>query len=173
MVSLILSAVLVTDVTFFGSQIFSMVWETRTGFHRDLHGIRFHVPLFYTSSSGVAYDNYSFTTLPSRTRHKLSFIVVDFQRSTLHDPPRPLPPEMLAKIGERLTGERKTTLAGRKGDCLEYAYQDSKQQGNPVDSIHIECYFGPDLRTSFQGSPNTVEEFYDFMHKAEPLPRKN
>lgn len=173
MVLLILAAVLLTDFAFFGPQILATVWELRTGFHRDLHGIRFRVPLFYTSSSDIAYDNYSFITLPSRTRNKMSFIGVDFQRNTLNGPHRPLPPEMLTKIGERFTGKRKATLAGRQGDCLEYAYEYSRHQGNRADSISIDCYFGPDLRTSFQGSPNTVEEFYSFMHNAEPLPRKN
>ena len=61
--------------------------------------------------------------------------------------------------------QREVALAGRAGKCFEYE--------DRFGMANIQCSFGTDLRTSFIGSPNAVDDFYIFMSKAEELPRKN
>ena len=160
----IVFVVLVVDLYLFGPQILAVIQETSRGFHLDVHGVRFHTPMFYTSSTGDAYDVYHFVTVPSPTRHKNSKITVDFKKQ----PPaldQPLSQEGMTYLGLRLIGERTATLAGRSGSCLEYE--------TPVQFVQINCRFASDLHARFFGSPNTVEEFYTFMNRAEVLSRNN
>jgi hypothetical protein len=163
--SVIFAVVVIADVFLFGPQIFATVWEARTGFHRDLHGIRFHVPLFYVSSDSTAYGQYDFATTPSPTRKKYAFITVDFQKQASEAPPRPMTTSALERLHERLTGQRTATLAGKSGTCFEYA--DEK------NVVTIECYFDGGPRTWFMGTPNTLEDFYTFMNRAETMSKTN
>jgi hypothetical protein len=161
-VLMILAIILLVDVVLFGPQILAIVEELPHGFHRDIHGIRFHTPIFYTSSTSDSYDQYDFMTMQSPTRQKDSMITVDFQRH-VGGPDKPLSPEMQKRAGLHMAGQRDVNLAGRAGNCFEYT----------GTLLEINCNFGPDLRIRFFGSPNSVADFYSFMSKAESLPRTN
>jgi hypothetical protein len=140
----------------------AIIEEIPHGFHRDVHGIRFHTPIFYASSTSNSYDQYDFMTMPSPTRQKDSMIVVDFQKH-MGGIDKPFSLEMQKRMGLHMAGQRAVTLAGRVGNCFEYA-------GTLAE---VNCYFGADLRVNFFGSPNTVAEFYSFVADAETLPRTN
>jgi len=161
----IFAAVLVVDLALFGPQILALALGLPHGFHRDVHGIRFHTPVFYMNSTGSAYDEYDFTTMPSPTRHKNAMITVDFKKQAAGIIPQPFSQEMQQKMDWRLANRRAVVLAGRTGNCFEYT--------DKFGMADIQCSFGTDLRTSFMGSPNSIDDFYIFMSKAEELPRKN
>jgi hypothetical protein len=163
--AVILTVVLVADISLFGPQILAVVMEASNGYHLDLHGIRFHTPAFYTSSKSVSYDEYLFDTTPSPTRRKNAVITVDFKKQAPTGAHQPFSTEMQKKIGWSLTKNRRVVLAGRTGDCFEYT--------NRFGMAEIQCSFGTDLRTSFMGSRNSIDDFYILMSKAEELPRKN
>ena len=170
--AVIAAAIVIADATLFDAQLFSTIWEARTGFHRDVHGIRFHVPLFYVSASD-AQDSYTFSTLASPTRRKWAVISVSFPREASQVTWRPLSPEMLQRIGDRLAGQRAVTLAGKAGNCFEYAKVSTDQAPELSRTMQVECYFPSDVRTSFLGSSNTVEDFYTFMNRAEAMSKTN
>jgi hypothetical protein len=161
----ILMTVVIVDMALFGPQIFTVMFELPHGFHLDVHGLRLQTPMFYTTSTGSAYDEYSFTTMPSPTRHKNASITVDFKKQSLGLALQPFSTEMQQKMGWRLVKRRAVVLAGRTGDCFEYT--------DKLGMADIQCSFGTDLRTSFTGSSNSIDDFYIFMSKAEELPRKN
>jgi hypothetical protein len=163
--SVTLMTVVIVDMALFGPQIFSVMFELPLGFHLDVHGIRLQPPMFYTTSTGSAYDEYSFNTMPSPTRHKNASITVDFKKSSLGLALQPFSTEMQQMIGLRQIKQREAVLAGRAGKCFEYE--------DKFGMVNIQCSFGTDLRTNFIGSPNAVDDFYTFMSKAEQLPRKN
>jgi hypothetical protein len=163
--SVILMTVGIVDMALFGPQIFAVMFELPHGFHLDVHGIRLHTPMFYTTSAGSTYDEYSLSTMPSPTRHKNASITVDFKKQPVGLALGPYPTEMQQKIGLRQIRQREAVLAGRAGRCFEYT--------NKFGMADIQCSFGTDLRTSFMGSPNAIDDFYVFMSKAEELPRKN
>jgi hypothetical protein len=159
---IIVTIILLVDMALFGPQMLAIVEELPHGFHLDIHGIRFHTPIFYVSSTSISYDQYDFMTMPSPTRQKDSMIVVDFQKH-MGGADKPFSPEMQKRMGLHMSGQRAVTLAGRTGNCFEYA-------GTLAE---VNCYFGADLRVNFFGSPNTVAEFYSFMGNAETLRRTN
>jgi len=163
--SVILMTVVIVDMALFGPQIFAVLFELPHGFHLDVHGIRLQTPMFYTTSTGSAYDEYSFITMPSPTRHKNASITVDFKKQPPGLALQPFSTEMQQKIGLRQIKQRDAVLAGRTGDCFEYVDEFGMES--------IQCFFGSELRTRFSGSPNAVDDFYAFMSKAEELPRKN
>ena len=163
--SVVLMAIVIADMALFGPQIFAVMFELPHGFHLDVHGIRLQTPMFYTASTGSAYDEYSFSTMPSPTRHKNASITIDFKKY----PPRlalqPFSTAMQQKIGLRQIRQREVVLARRDGKCFEYE--------DKFGMADIQCSFATDLHTSFMGSPNAVDDFYTFMSKAKELPRKN
>ncbi|HZE82086.1 MAG TPA: hypothetical protein VE604_14380 [Candidatus Polarisedimenticolia bacterium] len=161
--SSILITVVIVDMALFGSQIFAVLSELPHGFHLDVHGVRLHTPTFYTTSTGIAYGEYNFITMPSPTRHKTSMITIDFKRQPTSA--KPFSDEMLQKTGLTFMRQRHASLAGRSGECYEYT--------NKFGMPEIECSFGIELRTSFIGSPSAIDDFYVFMNKVEELPRKN
>jgi hypothetical protein len=163
--SVILMTVIIVDMALFGPQIFAVLFELPHGFYLDVHGIRLHTPMFYTTSTGSAYDEYSFITMPSPTRHKNASITVDFKKQPLGLALQPFSTEMQQKVGLRQMKQRDVLLAGRAGKCFEYTTE--------FGMTEIECSFGTEVRTSFLGSPNAVDDFYAFVSKAENLPRKN
>jgi hypothetical protein len=163
--SVILMTVVIVDMALFGPQIFAVLFELPHGFHLDVHGIRLQTPMFYTTSTGSAYDEYSFSTMASPTRHKNASITVDFKKQPPGLGLQPFSTEMQQKMGWRLAKRRAVVLAGRTGDCFGYT--------DKFGMADIQCSFGTDLRTSFMGSPNSIDDFYIFMSKAEKLPRKN
>jgi hypothetical protein len=155
---------MIADLFLFGQQIFAVFLELPHGFHHDIHGIRFHVPMFYIySADGPSYDEYGFMTSPSPTRHKNGSIFVDFKKQQGHD--ELLSTEMLKKFGLHRVGQRTVKLAGRAGNCFEYATE--------TGFVNIHCVFGTELGIRFFGSSNEVDDLYAFMNKAESLPRKN
>jgi hypothetical protein len=162
--SMVLMTIVIVDMALFGPQIFAVVFELPHGFHLDVHGLRLQTPLFYTTSTGSAYDEYSFNTMPSATRHKKASITVDFKKHLLGRA-EPFSTAMQQKVGLRQISKREAVLARRDGICFEYE--------DKFGMADIQCSFGTDLHTSFTGSPNAVEDFYTFMSKAEELPRKN
>ncbi|MGC2744717.1 MAG: hypothetical protein WA672_16200 [Candidatus Angelobacter sp.] len=163
--SVILMTIVIVDVALFGPQIVAVIFELPHGFYLDVHGIRLHTPMFYSASTGSAYDEYSFDTMPSPTRHKNASITVDFKKEQPRLALQPISTEMQQKLGWRLAKTRAVVLAHRPGKCFEYT--------DRFGIADIQCSFGTDLRTSFTGTPNAVEDFYVFMSKAEELPRKN
>jgi hypothetical protein len=66
-------------------------------------------------------------------------------------------------------GERKLTMAGRSGECKEYAINlaSSKDSLADKDTRTIYCWFGTDLRASFLGGPSAQRTFYEVIQSAE------
>lgn len=65
-------------------------------------------------------------------------------------------------------GERKMTMAGRNGRCLEYGINVGPNSESLVDNdtIKIYCWFGNDLRASFLGRSSSAREFYEVVASA-------
>ena len=105
----IVAIIVFADMALFGPQMLAIVEELPRGFHRDIHGIRFHTPIFYTSHTTNSYEQYDFTTMSSPTRQKDSMIVVDFQKH-MDGTDKPFLPEMQKRMGLNMVEQRAVTF---------------------------------------------------------------
>lgn len=161
-------------VWLFGANIFALAWHASHGFHREMNGVRFHVPLLYQENDGSAYNQFSFYTWPSAFHHKDGSITVDFQKQPSKKPFQPLDERSQQALGMSLRGQRPAKLANQSGNCFEYRIDEltliPARHGS--ERVRIECRFADDVLASFNGSSNAVPEFYSFLNEAELVKQK-
>lgn len=134
--------------------------------HREINGIRFRVPPGYKTRNSRYPGVFVFN---QQEQNASALIQVYFEHRASAEPGSDLTQEQIKSFGIHQTGQRKTTLAGHDGSCIDY----SVTIGYMNSIAQAECSFGTDLHTSFFGSPNKITDFYKFMEAAQPLQRNN
>jgi hypothetical protein len=168
----ILALILITDFYLFGLSIFAFGWHVRHGFHREINGFRFKVPLFYQEGDNITMNTLSIYSYPSPIRRKFSTINVDFPPWSSNQPLL-ASDEDARRIGLGLLGQHSARLASRTGKCIEYSQKGlATISPNPADLrlIWITCKFG-DVNATFDGTPSAVPEFYGFLESADEVKR--
>jgi len=165
--------VLLTDFYLFGLSIVAFGWHMRHGFHQEVHGFRFNVPLFYEEGDGVKANSFSIYSYACPLRKKSSSISIDFPPWSSDRTLTPMSRDNAQRMGLGLLGQRSARFANRTGKCIEYL-----QQGIPALSLGhsemelmwITCQFG-DVGAHFNGTRNAVPEFYQFLESAQEVQR--
>jgi hypothetical protein len=168
----ILALILVTDFYIFGLSIITFIWHVRHGFHREINGFRFRVPLFYQEGDNITMNTLSIYSFPSPIHRKSSSISVDFPPWSSNQP-LVASDEDVRRNGLGLVGQRSARLGNRTGKCIEYSQQGiATMSPNPADLrlIRIICKFG-DVEATFDGTRNAVPEFYGCLESADEVKR--
>jgi hypothetical protein len=171
--AVVLALVLLTDYYLVGLSIVAFGWHMRHGFHREVHGFRFNVPLFYEEGDGVKANSFSIYSYACPFRKKSSGINIDFPPWSSDKTLTPMSKDYAQRMGLGLLGQRSARFANRTGRCIEYL-----QQGVPTLSLGrtnmeptwITCQFG-DVSANFDGTHNAVPEFYQFLESAQEVKR--
>ena len=169
----ILALVLVTDFYLFGLSIVAFGWHMRHGFHQEIHGFRFYVPLFYQESDRVKANSFFIYSYSCPLRRKSSAISIDFPPWSSDKVLTPMSKDNAQRMGLSLFDHRSARFANRTGMCIEYL-----QQGIPglspgrseMEPMWITCQFG-DVSAQFDGTHNAVPEFYQFLESAQEVKR--
>jgi hypothetical protein len=171
LIAILFSLILLAGLYLFGMNWFAFAWHVRHGFHREVAGIRFSVPLFYQEESASP-NRLSITEYRSPVRSPHAFITVD----RLPSPPKPalvpLAKEEAETLGLIPMGQRNAILASQAGTCMEYSQDQLVLAGYSIRTLmYIECRFGNDLDVRFDGSQDSAPEFYSFIESARKADR--
>ncbi|HWF06541.1 MAG TPA: hypothetical protein VHA06_22820 [Candidatus Angelobacter sp.] len=171
--AIVFGLVLITDFYLFGLSIAAFGWHLRHGFHREVYGFMFKVPLFYEESDHRTVNAISIYSFPSPIHRESSSISVQFPPGSAKKPLVALTEQQAQRIGLGFLGERSARLAGRTGKCIEYAQQETRTQSAilaHLQPMRITCQFG-DVDATFDGTRNAVPEFYEFLESAGEVKR--
>lgn len=161
----------VVAVWLLGANVFAFTWHGAHGFHREINGVRFYVPLLYREDDGSVYNEFSFYTYRSALFKKDGSITVSFQKQERGTPFGPMDPKSQQTLGVFLWRQRAVAFAEQPGNCFEYGINAVTLQPASAgpDRVWIECRFARDVRASFDGSANAIPDFYGFLGAAELL----
>jgi hypothetical protein len=170
--------VLIFAADYFLAESMAIAWHVRHGFHAEMQGLRFKVPLLYDEDHGVNMLELSFHTLPGHLNGKMAFITVDFHKQPPVAAGSPPQDAQLARFGHKHSEPHPLRVAGRDGTCADRVpipiAQDAPLTARVLaDTYFINCMFGDDLRIRFSGSKNAIPDFYSIMQSAEPVKGKN
>jgi len=171
--AVILAQVLLTDFYLFGLSLVAFGWHMRHGFHREVHGFRFNVPLFYDEGDDVKANSFSIYSYASPLRKKSSGISIDFPPWSSNKTLMPMSEDIAQPIGLGLLGHRSARFANRTGRCIEYLHQGilALSPGRTeMEPTWITCQFG-DVSANFDRTRNAVPEFYQFLESAQEVKR--
>jgi hypothetical protein len=160
--------IVITDIGLFGMNVFAFAWHVRHGFHREVNGTRFWVPLFYQERESPASNQFSINSYSSPVRREYSSITVEFPPWSSGKTISPMPREDAERMGLTQVARRSAKLGRRSGICIEYAQDGPALSGPSLELLprYIECRLGSELQVSFEGSRNAVPELYAFMESA-------
>jgi hypothetical protein len=160
-------AIIVTDMSVFHQEWIPLRWHLRHGFHAEMNGIRFTVPLLYDEDHGSQPNTLAFWKFPGCFSRKTAAVTVQTRKE-------PLEPRFTGGSEFRRT-ELAAALVGKEGKCVEYAGKEDSTLRVAADNrpLYIFCSFGENLYASFSGTLNAKEEFYAFLRNAELVNRKN
>jgi hypothetical protein len=166
--------------------VFSMVagsfpywgWHLLHGFHTEVNGVRIGVPYFYRADTFdgrvVALSAWRPTFVTHRGDVNAGYMLIGFIGPNHEEVPfiigpRPGPIEFVLSGPYQESGERKLTMAGRAGECKEYAFDlaSSRNSLADKDTRTVYCWFGTDLRASFLGGASAQRKFYELIQSAE------
>ncbi len=166
---------LLIGVWLLGTNLFSLTWHASHGFHREMNGVRFYVPLLYREDDGSVYNEFSFYTNRSPLFKKDGSITIGFQNQAPKVSFAPMDQKSQHMLGVQFLAQRSATLANQSGDCFEYGIDvlmiNATRHG--FGRVWIECRFRDDLRASFDGSSSAVPDFYDFLDRAKLVQRNH
>jgi len=168
----IFTLIVLVDLQLFGMSLLAFAWHVRHGFHREVHGIKFRVPLFYQESEDSTLNQFSIHAFPSDMHREDSAITVSFPPWTSEMALDPLSKEDAERMGLVLIAQRHAKLGNRSGSCAEYL-QDDLDLGGRLSGLgptEIECRFH-NVEVRFTGSRNAVPEFYSFIESAKEVNR--
>lgn len=74
--------VLACSADYFLAESIAIAWHLRHGFHAEMRGLRFSVPLLYDENHGSNILQLSIDTSPGHLNKKIAFITIDFHRQT-------------------------------------------------------------------------------------------
>jgi hypothetical protein len=170
-----LALLLPVAVWLFGVNIFALAWHASHGFHREMNGVRFYVPLLYREDDGSVYNEFSFYTNRSPLSKKDGSITIGFQNQEPKVSFGPMDQKSQHMLGVQLRAQRSAKLAEQSGDCFEYGIDvltiSATRHG--FGRVWIECRFRNDLRASFDGSSSAIPDFYDFLDRAKLVQRNH
>jgi hypothetical protein len=170
---LIAAAIVLVDLSLFQVNISAFWWHVRHGFHREVHGVRFRIPLFYEESASSVMNEFSICTFRTPIHTKSSLITVAFPPWVARGPSGLLSTDDASRIGLAPLRERRARFGDRTGSCAEYLQQRLVLNGasgpKDLDFLYIRCQFGEDLTATFDGTRNAIPEFYAFMEAAEEV----
>ncbi|HYX53390.1 MAG TPA: hypothetical protein VE783_08050 [Candidatus Limnocylindrales bacterium] len=142
----------------------ALAWHVRHGFHVEMNGIRFKVPLLYYEDHGSNMLELSLSTIPGRLNKKEATIVVDFHRQRpLSEDKAEVGGARLQKWGMSRSGTRTIQMVGRTGSCTDFT---GKSASIPSPYV-VDCSFGDEMRIHFFGTENAVADFYSILQSAE------
>lgn len=154
-------------------------WHVVHGSHTQVKGVRIWVPYSYRAFTFDEGRVLSLTPWPGlfpshRDQMRGGSIRIDFLGPNQGEPglmigPHPGPVEFLLSGPFQESSKRELTIAGRSGECREYAFdlQSSKNALADEDTRTIYCRFAPDLRASFVGGASAQRKFYEVIQSAE------
>lgn len=161
-------------VWLFGANMFSLGWHATHGFHREINGVRFYVPLLYREDNGSVYNEFSFYTYRSALFSKEGSITIDFPKHESGMSSGPMYSKSQKMLGVFLVGQRAATLAGQPGNCFEYGLNETTLNLQLAPTrVWIQCRFGPNMEASFNGSANAAPDLYKFLaaaNRTRPAP---
>ena len=167
------SAILLVDLSLFQANIFAFWWHAKHGFHREVHGVRFRVPLFYEQSDSSVMNEFSIYSLRTPIHTKSSSITVEFPPWDATGPSGLLSMDDASRIGLVPLREQGARFGDRTGSCAEYLRQKLVLNGpsgpKDLDPLYISCQFGEYVTTTFDGTRNAIPEFYAFMEAAQEV----
>ncbi len=170
-----LALLLPVAVWLLGANLFALTWHASHGFHREMNGIRFYVPLLYREDDGSVYNEFSFYTYGSALFRKDGSITIGFPRQESGTSFRPMDQKSQRMLGVSLLAQRSATLADQSGECFEYGIDvltiSATRHGS--GRVWIECRFRDDLRASFDRSSSAIPDFYDFLDRARLVQRNH
>lgn len=154
-------------VWLFGANMFSLVWHATHGFHREINGVRFYVPLLYRENNGSVYDEFSFYTYRSALFSKEGSITIDFPKYASGMSSGPMNSKSQKMLGVFLVGQRTATMADQPGNCFEYGINEATLKPAIAPArVWIQCRFEPNMEASFDGSANAAPDLYEFLAEA-------
>ena len=167
---------LIFSANYFLAEAIAIGWHLRHGFHAEMNGIKFRVPLLYEEDHRVNLQQLSFSTTPGHLNKKIAFLSVDFHKQTLAEPDSAQRTAQLNQLGIKESAPHQLRMAGHDGSCIDQLPLD---QGSPESTglvlrgnYEIRCTFAGDLHVSFWGTPNAVPDFYAIMQSAESVKGK-
>ena len=165
--SLIAAAVLYL----FQGNISAFSWHIRHGFHREVNGMRFVVPLFYEESDRPVANQFSISSIPSPIHKGYSSITVEFLPSSWKIPASLFTKDDAPTLGLTYLGARGAKIGSRSGNCIEYLQNQPvlSPNGHHSERMGITCRFGEQLVVQFDGLRRTAPEFYSFMEDASEV----
>jgi hypothetical protein len=170
-----LALLLPVAVWLFGANTLALAWHASHGFHREMTGVRFYVPLLYREDDGSVYNEFSFYTYRSLFFRKDGNITIGFQRQRPEISFQPMDQNSQHALGMYLHGKRSATLANQYGNCFEYGIDvltiSAARHGS--GRVWIDCRFRDNLRASFDGSSSAIPDFYDFLNRAKLVQRNH
>lgn len=170
--AILFSAIAFVDLYLFGMSCFAFAWHVRHGFHREMNGIKFSVPLFYQEERALDDNQLALVTYRSPIHSEHASITVDFLTKTSRQASLPIAGEDAESLGLVLKGQRNATLGSRAGTCLESVQSQLVLPGYSAPTLmYIECRFGDELDVRFDGSQSAVPEFYSFIESAREVSR--
>ena len=148
-------------------------WHLLHGFHTEVNGVRIWVPYSYRVSSVFDRDRVVALTpwhglfATHRDTVKNGAILIGFVGSNQEMVPLMMGWHPEGQYME--SGTRKLTMAGRSGECKEYAFDlaSSKNSLADNDTRAIYCRFGTDLRASVLGGVSAQRKFYEVIQSAQ------
>jgi hypothetical protein len=155
-------------------------WHLRHGFHVETNGTRIHIPFSYNADSDL---EHGLVARMSPRRASFGTAEPDYGMvSVLFVTPGSLPglPEGWTQQGawadrdEHSTAdivEQRFTFAGRNGTCHEYTIRPRNFKGMSFEGndVGVSCWFGPDVVAHFEGTPRTVDSFYEMIQSAKDV----
>lgn len=167
---------LVLAVNYFLAESGAIGWHLRHGFHTEMNGLRFKVPLLYEEDHGINMLQLSFSTTPGHINKKMAFLSVDFHKQPPAEADSPQRTARLAQLGIKESAPHPLRLAGHDGTCIDLAPLDPESSA-PITRIlkgnyEIRCTFADDLHVTFWGTANARSDFYAIMQSAESVKGK-
>jgi hypothetical protein len=160
---------LVFTADYFLSETLALGWHLRHGFHAEMNGIKFKVPVLYREDHEPKLLEISFSTMPGRYNRKMAVLTVDFHKQ----PPAAQDPERgarLVRLGVKESAPRPVRMAGHDGTCVEQSPLYQEDTGRMLKGNYtIRCSFADDLYVSFWGTQNAVPDFYTIVQSAEAV----
>jgi len=155
----VICVVALADLLLFGLYIPPLVWHARHGNYVELQGIRYRLPLLYLEHSTVRNELYIRTTL-HRFPRKAAEITLGPRKIALFMGTD----EAMRDLGMQRASNRKLTVAGHEGTCVEYAPAVLSR------TVHlIQCTFAEGLNVQFMGTQNAIPDFYAILESGEAV----
>jgi hypothetical protein len=153
-------------------------WHLRHGFHTESNGVRIWVPYLYRAYEHTDRRSLTLMAWPGffpapRDAVNAGTIMIDFVET--NQAQRPLmillgsgPIQLNLDGPFTKSSERKLTMAGRAGQCVEYGIGPGAGTNLLVDdhTLKIYCWFGNDMRASFLGEISSAGRFYEVIGSA-------